>query len=106
MNRTKGLFYLTSIVVLAMLVFLVTGCRSNGRTLPSATGSIYEIVVVSDEDVYKEYIQPVMEADMPCLPQMESYFHLTHVTPKLFDDFLNCLETGFIRCKIETLSVF
>lgn len=96
MNRTKGLFYLTSIVVLAMLVFLVTGCRSNGRTLPSATGSIYEIVVVSDEDVYKEYIQPVMEADMPCLPQMESYFHLTHVTPKLFDDFLKSARNVLI----------
>ena len=95
MNRSRGLFHITSIVVTAMLVFLAAGCRSNGRTLPSATGSIYEVVVVADEDVYQS-VRPVMEADMPCLPQMEPYFHLTHVTPALFDDFLKSARNVLI----------
>ena len=81
---------------MAMLVFSFAGCGHGGRTLPSATGSIYEIVVVSDADIYKEHLQPVMEADMPCLPQMEPYFHLTHVTPKLFDDFLKSARNVLI----------
>ena len=51
MNQSKGLLQcMTSIVVTAMLVFLAAGCRSDGRTLPSATGSIYEVVVVADEE--------------------------------------------------------
>ena len=78
-----------------MLVFLVLGCRPSGRTLPSATGSIYEVVVVSDESAYQS-VQPVMAADMPCLPQMEPYFHLTHVTPQLFDDFLKSARNVLI----------
>lgn len=91
---------MTGTVLMAMLVFFVSGCGQTGRTLPSATGSIYEIVVVADEDVYRSSVQPMMAADMPCLPQMEPYFHLTHVTPKLFDDFLKSarnvlmVETG------------
>ncbi len=83
-----------------MLVFLAAGCRSDGRTLPSATGSIYEVVVVADEDVYQS-VRPVMEADMPCLPQMEPYFHLTHITPSLFDDFLKSARNVLI---VETNS--
>ena len=100
MNQTKGLLYMTSIVVMTMLVFLA-GCTSNYRTLPSATGSIYEVVVVADDNIYKDYIQPVMAADMPCLPQMESYFHLSHVTAGQFDDFLKSARNVLI---VETSS--
>ncbi len=79
--------FMTSIVSLTMLVILLSSCGNNDRTLPSATGSIYECVVVCNDNVYQP-IQAVMAADMPCLPQMEPYFNLSHITPALFDDFL------------------
>ena len=42
------------------------------------------------EDIATTYdmVKAVMAADMPCLPQMEPYFKLTHVAPAAFDDFL------------------
>lgn len=78
-----------SMTLVVVLAFLLSSCsgRTDGRTLPSANGSIYECVVVCGNEVY-EPVKAVMAADMPCLPQMESYFRLTHVTSALFDDML------------------
>lgn len=70
-----------------IFVLIFTSCQPTGRTLPSATGSIYECVVVSDKQVYGA-IDSVMAADMPCLPQMEPYFTCSNVPNVLFDDFL------------------
>ncbi|MBR1923119.1 MAG: DUF4837 family protein [Paludibacteraceae bacterium] len=86
MSNNRLPIFTTSIVLLAMLVF--SSCRNTSRTLPTATGSIYECVVVCSDDVYRDLVSPTMAADMPCLPQMEPYFHLSHVTAALFDDFL------------------
>ena len=68
-------------------ILLLAACKPTGRTLPSATGSIYECVVVCDKTLYAT-IDSVMAADMPCLPQMEPYFNCSNVPPTLFDDFL------------------
>lgn len=105
-----------SLILIILTLTLVTSCRNTtGHTLTSATGSIYECLVVMSSDVLSQdernmlqeqslynngsaYDEPisttydlvrsVMAADMPCLPQMEPYFNLTHVTPAVFDDFL------------------
>lgn len=94
----------------------MASCTKGERILTSATGSIYECLVVmnnpaltenqlaslaqhpllqSNGSAYSEaathlydLVAAVMGADMPCMPQMESYFTLTHVTPNAFDDFL------------------
>lgn len=108
--------FIFSVVCLAMMA-VVTGCgNQGGRTLTSATGSIYECLVVSPngaltaaqlEQVSRAQLQPndgssyieevatlfdavrvVMGADMPCMPQKEPYFKLMHVTPALFDNLL------------------
>lgn len=69
-----------------MLALLLMSCGSgNDRLLTSATGSIYECLVVSDAAV-KEAVCGTMGADMYGLPQMEAYFTTTHVTPAQFDD--------------------
>ncbi len=79
----KRIFFLSVIILCAF-----TGCKNAaGTTKVSATGSIYECLVVCPENIY-EPIQTVMEADMPCLPQMEPYFTLSHVSNAAFDDFL------------------
>ena len=86
-------------------------CLDKGRTLTSATGTIYEcLVVMPDRGLEAEvtnpwavnngngYTEPVtstyklvsacMSADMSHMPQVEPYFHLTLAQPVAFDDFL------------------
>ena len=105
--KQYGIFILSAIV-------LLTGCtKSGGRTLTSATGSIYECLVVMpnralsqevlrdihlsiaegsayQEEVATTYdlVKAVMAADMPCMPQMEPYFTLSQVPTAAFDDYL------------------
>ena len=105
-----------ALLMAAMIVFLA-GCNRNGeRMLTSATGTIYECLVVMPDrplsdavraqiaeteslrptgSAYQEAIsttyglvRAVMGADMPGLPQMEPYFVLTQVTAKYFDNYL------------------
>lgn len=100
-------------LLLAAVITLVGCNKSTGRTLTSATGSIYECLVVMNDDALTQeqlnevaklslvneasgYSEPIastfdivnaiMAADMPSMPQMEPYFRVTHVTPALFDD--------------------
>ena len=103
-------------LILIMLAIVLVGCgKGTGRTLTSATGSIYEcLVVMNDAPLTQEqrdevaklslvneasgYTKPiatlydlveaVMGADMPCMPQVEPYFRLTHVSAGQFDDML------------------
>jgi hypothetical protein len=102
-------------IVFFVAIVLVSCGKHTGRTLTSATGSIYEcLVVMDDEPLTQEqvnevaklslvneasgYTKPiaslydlveaVMGADMPCLPQVEPYFRLTQVKTALFDDML------------------
>ena len=73
--------------ILALVALLVVACGKNERLLTSATGSIYECLIVSDASV-KEPLCTTMGADMYGLPQMEATFTVTHVTTSQFDDFL------------------
>ena len=101
-------------VILCLLAIILAACsKSTGRTLTSATGSIYECLVVMNENPLSQeqlneiaklslvneasgYTEPitttydlveaVMGADMPCMPQVEPYFRLTHVPTAQFDD--------------------
>ena len=100
--------------VVCALAVVLTGCgKSGGRTLSSATGSIYEWLGVMpnralaqevlrdihlsiaegsayQEEVATTYdlVKAVMGADMPCMPQMEPYFTLSQVPTAAFDDYL------------------
>ena len=101
-------------LILCLLAIVLASCTNNtGRTLTSATGSIYEcLVVINDAPLTQEelnavaehslvneasgYSEPitntyelvkaVMGADMPCMPQMEPYFRVNQVKPAQFDD--------------------
>ena len=81
-----------ALVGMALCAAAIWGCTDSGKTLPSATGSIYEMLVVCDRQQWDGEtgadIKSVMSADMPCLPQMESYFTLSQCTPAQFDNFL------------------
>ena len=109
MKKTAFFGLMTAIIALTMM-----GCgKSTGRTLTSATGSIYECLVVMNDaaltqeqlnEVAKlslvneasgytkpianlyDLVEAVMAADMPCMPQVEPYFRVTHVPTAQFDD--------------------
>lgn len=102
------------VLLCAMALLMLTACKDGGRTLTSATGTVYECLVVMNskplsqsalqqigaiqtatgsayaEDVTTTYdlVKMVMGADMPCMPQMESYFKLTQVPTVAFDSYL------------------
>ncbi len=80
-------FIAYKLCLLAVGVLCLTACDKSGKMVVSATGSIYECLVVGPTSVY-DPIKEVMAADMPCLPQMEPYFTTMHVTPTKFDSYL------------------
>ena len=109
MKKTASFWLMTAMITLTMM-----GCGKNtGRTLTSATGSIYECLVVMNDaaltqeqlnevaklslvneasgytkpiaNIY-DLVEAVMAADMPCMPQVEPYFRVTHVPTTQFDD--------------------
>lgn len=100
-------------LMLVSIMAVCIACGKTGRTLTSATGSIYECLVVMNEEPLTQeqlntvaklslvneasgYTEPVtttydlveaiMGADMPCMPQIEPYFRLTQVSTAQFDD--------------------
>lgn len=71
---------------MALIALVMMSCgKGNERLLTSATGSIYECLIICDEHM-KEPVCATMGADMYGLPQMEPYFTVSHVTPAQFDD--------------------
>ncbi|MBP5642162.1 MAG: DUF4837 family protein, partial [Paludibacteraceae bacterium] len=74
-------------IILFFTAIVLFGCNDRETTRVSATGTIYECLVVGNNAAY-ELVQPVMEADMPTMPQVESFFTLSHVAMDKFDDFL------------------
>lgn len=105
---------MTRIMLLVLAAISMVSCgKSTGRTLTSATGSVYEcLVVINDQPLTQEQInqvaklslvneasgytkpiatlydlvEAVMGADMPCMPQVEPYFRVTKVATAQFDD--------------------
>ena len=76
------------ILFTALIALSVMACSNQTeRLLTSATGSIYECLVVCDANV-KGAVCETMGADMYGLPQMEAVFTVTHVPVSQFDDFL------------------
>lgn len=76
------------VTLVIMFTCLLTACKDTGRTLPSATGTIYELLVVSDNATSTQTITDFMGADMPCLPQIEPYLTVSSVNNAQFDNLL------------------
>lgn len=79
------------ILPLLALTFSLVACKkSSTTTRPSATGTIYELLVVMDDAYWNsaegDSVRSCMAADMPCLPQMEPYFKLSQVSVGQFDN--------------------
>lgn len=78
--------------ILLCMLLMVVSCKNKERMVATATGSIYEVLVVVNNNYWEgaqgDTLRAYLEADMPCLPQMESYFTVSQVSWAHFDDFL------------------
>lgn len=78
----KVLFY-------ALVALVCVGCGKSERLLTSATGSIYECLVVTPSaGAVSQAVSQTMGADMYGLPQMEPIFTVSAVAAAQFDDYL------------------
>lgn len=111
--NTKIISCLQTVVCVVVAISFTACKQGKGHTLTSATGSVYECLVVAPnnpltqserdevgnfslQDKASGYTEPiattydlvsaVMAAPMPCMPQVEPYFKLTQVAPTAFDD--------------------
>lgn len=74
--------------ILSILAVMLCACSgSSDRLLTSATGSIYECLVVGNAAIQTPVCE-TMGADMYGLPQMEPYFTTMFVATSQFDDLL------------------
>lgn len=80
------------ILIACLLALTITACKNHGKIVTSATGTIYEMLVVCNNNYWEgeqgDTLRAYLEADMPCMPQMESYFTLSQVSWANFDDML------------------
>ena len=90
----KSLFF-------ACIALVLVSCKlDEGRFLTSATGSVYECLVVCDDRV-KDAVKDTMEADMYGLPQLESYFTVSRVPEDEFDSYLKA-NRNILRIDIDS----
>ncbi|MBQ9339004.1 MAG: DUF4837 family protein [Paludibacteraceae bacterium] len=79
-------------IIPIILSAIIQSCKESGGMKVTASGSIYEVLVVMDNNYWEhaagDSVKACMEADMPCLPQIEPWFKVMHVAPQLFDDAL------------------
>lgn len=78
-------------LMMAGCLFLAS-CKEKGNMKVTATGSIYEMLVVMNNPEWDgpcgDSIRAYLQADMPCMPQMESYFTLMQSPWAVYDDAL------------------
>ena len=75
------------ILLYALVALVCVACGKNDRLLTSATGSIYECLVVAPSGEVSQAVSQTMGADMYGLPQMEPVFSVSSVPASQFDDF-------------------
>ena len=76
--------YILSLSALCCLL-LLTGCKKE-QFIPQASGRPYEVLVVLDNKTWEapagRALFDILDTDVPCLPQSERSFHITHIEPK------------------------
>ena len=72
-------------IFLALCSFVLLSCSGDGRFLTSATGSIYECLLVCDDNVTSPVKETLAEY-MYGLPQSEPSLTISHIAPSMFDD--------------------
>ncbi len=83
--KTKLSFFLFSVLLLA-------SCGKGSYTLPTVTGTKYEVLVVMNKDEWKapagRSLVALLDQDMQCLPQPEPVMNISRCDLKDFTDLL------------------
>lgn len=105
-------------IVLAVVVMTTAvGCNKKSelprrkihRALltPVSSGNPYEVMVVADDSVWEGYpgraLNRVLNKDLPMLPQPESTFHVSHITPRHYDRITNIFR-NIVMLKVNPLT--
>ena len=81
-----------NIILAALTVLTLCGCFSKDKLLPSVTGSSYEVLVVMNNAPWQsaagDTVRKYLEADMPCLPQVEPMLSISRTPWNEFSDIL------------------
>ncbi len=82
----------THFLVLLFAVLIATSCGDSGYTLPTVTGTKYEVLVVMDEPQWKapsgRSLVALLDRDMEGLPQPEPITNIMRCDRKDFSDML------------------
>lgn len=83
-----------------LLLTTLTSCKDSGGLLPSVTGTIYENLVVMENQYWKgapgDSVRNYLAADMECMPQIEPLFSLSHTNFQGFSSILKPVRNIFI----------
>ena len=67
---------------------------------PASSGNPYEVMVVAEDSIWEGYagkaLKRVLNHDVPMLPQPESMFHVSRITPRHFDRITNLFRNIII----------
>ena len=97
-------------IICLLLITSFVGCKQNGdlprRKLhrsfmtPTSSGNPYEVMVVADDTIWEGYagraLRRVLNREVPMLPQPESMFHVSHITPQHLDRITNLFRNIII----------
>lgn len=75
--------------LLMMLIYsIITSCTKD-MVLPVASGRPYEVLVVLEDEIWEapagRALFDILDTDVPCLPQSERSFRISHTDPKHYD---------------------
>lgn len=84
--------FMKKVFLLVAVVGLFVGCVEKGKLLPNASGTAFEVLVVIDDNDWKnpcgKVVFDMLNTDVPNLPQAEPMFKISHVPHANFDSYL------------------
>lgn len=82
----------TKFIIFLSLILLFSSCNKFGSSLPSVSGTKYEILVVMDDAQWKatpgRSLVTLLDQDMECLPQAEAVTRILHCKQVDFTDMM------------------
>lgn len=82
----------TKLLLILSVLILLVGCGQTTYTLPSVSGSKFEVLVVIDNQIWKaeagQKLSEILKAEMVAMPQSEANLRVSQCNAETFTDFL------------------
>ncbi|HBZ33707.1 MAG TPA: hypothetical protein DEO38_01265 [Bacteroidales bacterium] len=93
------------IAYIVFVALILTACHGKDKLLPTVTGSSYEVLVVMNDSQWNgaagDTVRKYLEADMPCLPQIEPTLSVSRTPWREFSDILKPVR-NIVLCDIDS----